>query len=191
LEDRLEHFKETVFRGKNLETAPLTWVVAEIFKSIGSPVELDDLVDMVARLLGTQDCPAESLDQNESHLRERLVASGFGEDVRLEGREMLRQFWDGVLRLPELQRNIVCLSFADDGGDDLWSLLMDAEIATAPQLAELMGLPIEELLEIKKQVPMDIASIAEYLGITRHQVSNGKFQAMQQLRKWMIDRMDD
>jgi RNA polymerase sigma factor (sigma-70 family) len=191
IEDRLEHFKETVFRGKNLKTVPLTWVVAEIFKTIGGPVELDDLVEIVAKLLGTQDCPVESLDQSESHLRERLVASGFGEDVRLEGREKLRQLWDGILRLPKLQRNIVCLSFADDGGDDLWTLLLNAEIATAPQLAELMGLPIKELLEIKKQIPMDVASIAEYLCITRHQVSNGKFKAMQQLRKWMINRMDD
>jgi hypothetical protein len=54
-----------------------------------------------------------------------------------------------------------------------------------------MGLTIEDLLEIKKRIPMDVASIAQYLGITRHQVSNGKFQAMQQLRKRMINRMDD
>ena len=51
LEDTLSNFCSTRFRSENIKQVPLTRMLAELFQWIGSPVELDELVNLIATLL--------------------------------------------------------------------------------------------------------------------------------------------
>src|SRR6266545_4732492 len=91
LEERLANFRATRFRGENIKQAPVTRVVAEVFKWTGSPVELDLLVDIVATLLEVKDHPVASLDDHAlGHMEARIADSTVHSSSRLEEQALLR-----------------------------------------------------------------------------------------------------
>jgi hypothetical protein len=98
-------------------------------------------------------------------------------------RELLRSLWAAVRRLQPKQRDTFGLSFADDGGDDLFTLLLDAEVATLPEIAATFERSLEDLIVLWQQMPMDNAGLAQELSATRQQVNKWRFRALRQLKK--------
>jgi RNA polymerase sigma factor (sigma-70 family) len=188
-EEVLERLRTTIFTSKAPQGLPLSKVAVETLKLIGQAVELDQLVQIIADFQGVKDRLPESLDAVEGGLSQRLTDATPRTDSLIEGRESLRQYWEEVKKLPTDQRNTICLSFEDESGEDLFSLLVDAGIATIPELASEFGLSSEQFDELWMRVPMlDNAELAEHLGATRQQVSLWRFRAQSRLRKWLIDR---
>jgi RNA polymerase sigma factor (sigma-70 family) len=185
----IETLRTTVFTGKAPQGLPLSKIAVETLKLIGQAVELDQLVEVVAEFQGIKDRLPESLDAIESGLSRRLKDPALRSDSLIEGRESLRQYWEEVKKLPADQRNTICLSFEDESGEDLFSLLVDAGIVTIPELAAEFGLPLEQFNELWIRIPMmDNAELAEYLGATRSQVSLWRFRGQSRLRKWLKER---
>lgn len=185
-EEIVEKLRANIFAGKNPQDLPLSKIAAETLKLIGQAVELDRLVEIIAEFQGVRDRVPESLDAVESGLSQRLVDAAPRSDLLIEGQESLRLYWEEVKRLPVDQRNTVCLSFEDESGEDLFSLLVDAGIVTIPELAAEFGLSIREFNELWIRIPMlDNAELAEYLDATRQQVSLWRFRAQARLRKWL------
>lgn len=185
----VEKLRTTIFTGKTPQGLPLSKLAAETLKLIGQAVELDQLVEIIADFQGVRDRLPESLDAIESGLSQRLTDAAPRTDSLIEGRERLRQYWEEVKKLPADQRNTICLSFEDESGEDLFSLLIDAGIVTAPELAAEFGMSSEQINELWMRIPMmDNTELAEYLGATRQQVSLWRFRAQSRLRKWLTDR---
>lgn len=183
----VERLRTKIFPSKNLREMPLSKIAAETIKLIGHAIELNRLVEIVADLQGIKDQAPESLDAVESGLSQRLPDASPRSDSLIEGRDRLRQYWEEVKKLPTGQRNTICLSFEDESGEDLFSLLVDAGIVTAPELAAEFGLSLEAFDELWMRIPMlDNTELAEYLGVTRQQVSLWRFRAQSRLRKWML-----
>lgn len=158
-------------------------MVAEIFNHVKGPIKLEPLVEILALLLEVKDHPVESLDEQDTYPDRRHIASSFRCETRLEVRETLHQLWEEVRRLPPKQRDTFCLSFADENGEDLFSLLIDAEVVTLPRLAEELGLTLDRLITLWKEMPMDNQSLAAELGATRPQINKWRYRALQQLQK--------
>lgn len=189
VDEIVEKLQTDIFAGNYPPDLPLSKVAAETLTLLGQTVALDFLVEIVALFQGIKDQPLESLDAIENGLSQQLADAAPPSDLLIEGREGLRQYWEEVKRLSTDQRNTICLSFEDEAGEDLFSLLIDAELATVPDLAAELGLSITQFNELWMRLPMvGNAELAEYLGATHQQVSLWRFRAQTRLRKWLISR---
>lgn len=183
LKDNLELFTASEFPGEIVLHISLTRLVAGVFNQVGSPVDVEDLVDVVSNLQGIKDYPMESIDDDEQHWERRLIDSNVRCDTRLEAREMLKLLWDEIRQLPQKQRDAICFSFEDASGDDLFTLLLDADVAMLPQIATEIERTLERVLILWEQMPMDSQSLAAELNTTRPQINLWRFRALKQLEK--------
>lgn len=186
LEENPEVFNQAKFLRDNVQNVPLTRLVAIVFKWVKSPIEIESLVKIVARVQGVKDHTIESLDDYESNWNQRLIDSAVRCHTHIEAREMLQRLWDEIQRLPPKQRDAFCLSFEDDSGEDLFSLLLAAGVVTLPQMACELDMSLDRLMSLWKDMPMDSQTVALVLGATRPQVNKWRFRALKQLEKQMI-----
>jgi RNA polymerase sigma factor (sigma-70 family) len=187
LDTRPQEFLSAKFSREDVRQVPLTRLAAEVFRWLDGPVEFERLVQLAALLLDVKDQPQQSLD-DEGAWAEFLTDSSFRCESRLEMRELLQLLWAAVRRLPPKQRDSFCLSFADDGGDDLFTLLTDAGITTMLEIVEAFGRPLQDLILLWQQMPMDNALVAQELNATRQQVNKWRFRALRQLEKELQPR---
>ncbi len=170
-EQRLENFRATRFRSENIKQVPITRVVAELLKWIGSPIELDVLVNLVATLLDVKDHPVESLDDKTlTSLEARIADVTVHSSSRLEEQALLRSLWQSIKELSAEQRDVFCFGFEDDSGRDLFTVLLEAEVVTFRELAEQLGRSTEAIVGLWAKLPMDDQAIAAELRTTRTQV---------------------
>jgi len=182
LEENPGGFKESVFRHENIRYLPLPRIVAEIFKWVKSPLELDQMVNILALLLEIRDYPAKSIE-TDREISERLIDRTPLCDAHLELHEAAQQLWEEIRQLPPKQRETICLSFTDENGEDLFSLLCQAEIVTLPELARGLDLPLSRLMALWKQMPMDNETLSSELNASRAQINKWRFLALAKLRK--------
>lgn len=155
-------------------------ILTEIFQQAQSPLELNQLVGLVASLAGNNDQPDESLDYDKLN---QLIVKPPAQNLRLEGRERLARLWQEVQRLPLHYRKIICLSFASKDGENLLTVLTETELATFPEVAAAIEVSLEELLGLWLQLPMDNAAIAAHLDVTKEQINKWRYRALQWLKK--------
>lgn len=192
IEEKLQNFRSARLGGENITTLPLTRVVAEVFQWIGSPIELDALVSVLATLLEVKDHPVASLDeQTLAYIESRISASTLKTDSRLEEQALLRSLWQGLRELSTEQRDVFCLGFEDHGGRDLFTVLLEAEIVTFKDLVQELGRSTEVIVALWSRMPMDDRDIAVEMKTTRGQVHKWRFRALQRLRKGLLPFSDE
>lgn len=166
----------------DVQRMSFTNLVAEVLQEAGGPVELEAMTRLLTTLLGTQDHPLESLDQEQEDTDWQPADPATNAELRLEGRATLKLLWEEIKQLPSQQRAAVCLSLTDQNGNDLFSILLEAEAVTWTQLASDLDLSQSQFIELLRQMPMDNAGVAEYLGTTRAIVNKWRWRGLQQLR---------
>ena len=166
--------------GVGIDRAQLSHLLNALFQSCGSPVRLDDLVNVVADICQVKDQPDEPLDTME-----QLAAPTLDFEMMLEQQYMLALLWKEVCELPYRQRLALLLNFKDAGGQDLVSLLPYTRTATIEQIARAIDLPLVEFLRLWNKLPLDDATIAGLLGATRQQVINLRKCARERLERRM------
>jgi RNA polymerase sigma factor (sigma-70 family) len=126
IEGTIATFRSTQFRNEGIKQVPLTRVVAELFRWVGSPVELDSLVNAVATLLDVKDFPDETIDENNVEHAEALIAENtVTTGSRLEEQALLRELWQALRELSAQQRDVFCFGFEDQSGRDLFTVLLE------------------------------------------------------------------
>jgi RNA polymerase sigma factor (sigma-70 family) len=191
IQERLENFRSTRFPRENIKQVPLTTIVAELFRWIGGPVELDVLVNIVALLLDVRDQPLESIDdETNAHLETRVADNRLSSSSRLEELDLLRGLWQALKELSAEQRDVFCFGFEDDSGQDLFTRLLEAKIVNLQELAQELGRPLETIVELWSQMPMDDGGIAAELKSTRAQVQKWRFRALGRLKKGLLPFAD-
>jgi RNA polymerase sigma factor (sigma-70 family) len=187
LEDTLANFRSTRFHNENIKQVPLTRIVAELFQWIGSPVELDELVNLVATLLDVKDLPVETIDENIlAYVEARIVDSTLSSSSRLEEQALLRSLWQAVRELSTEQRDVFFLGFEDHSGRDLFTVLLEAEVMTFRELAQELDRSSESIVGLWSKMPMDDAAIAVELKTTRAKVYKWRFRALQRLKRGLL-----
>jgi hypothetical protein len=177
-QDPFEWIQTVKLQGIGTDRAQLSSLLSALFESCGSPIKLDDLVNIVAEICREKDQPDEPLDTVLN-----LAAPALDFETVLERQHMLALLWQEVCLLPHRQRLALLLNFRDARGQDLVSLLPYTRTATIEQIAESIELPLEEFLELWNKLPMDDATIAEWLGATRQQVINLRKCARERLER--------
>ncbi len=183
LEERPGIFRDSLFANEDIQRVPLTRVVAEVFKWVESPIELNKLVSCVANLLEIKDYPVRSLETDYTDLSEYLIDPTIGCDTRLEAHETLQRLWEEIRALPPQQRDTFYLSFADENGDDLFSLLLRARVVTLPQLARELDLSVDQLMALWQEMPMNNVTLSSVLNVSRPQINKWRFRAIERLKK--------
>ncbi len=155
-------------------------VVSSIFRQADAPVELDELVNLVAEIMGVKDRPIVSL-RNEDSFADYMVAVQPGAADEFEQRERLRQLWAEICQLPHQQRVALLLNLHDRDGDIM--LFPFEGIASIRQIAEALMIPLVQFARLWQQLPLRDEMIAERLNVTRQQVVNLRKSARERLRR--------
>lgn len=160
--------------------AKLKDLLAAIFDYAGGPVAFDDLVSVVAALLRVKDEPPTSTEEAAGGVE---IASG--EDVawRVEKRIFLERLWQEVRELPRGQRAALLLNLREADGRGCLALFPATGVATLRQIADALELPAERFAELWPQLPLDDATIAGLLELTRQQVINLRKSARERLAR--------
>src|SRR6266446_124337 len=171
IESDLPIFRTTRFGREDITRVPLTNLTAELLMWIGEPIELDELVNLIAILLEVKDRPADSIDDEaKGYLESRVADTTLISDPGLDLEKLLRSLWRAVLALPKNQRDTYCFRFEDNSGEDLFTLLFQASITTRAQLAQQLGRSLDDLMRIWTAMPMTYADIANELNVPVLQV---------------------
>lgn len=184
-ENTLANFRATRFPRENIQQVPLTRIVAEVFRWLSSPVELDELVSIVATVQGVKDLPAERLHETTDFGRS-LNDTSLSTHSLLEEMAILRNLWQALRELSVEQRDVFCLGFEDERGRDLFTVLLEAEIVTFRELAQGLDRPTEEIVKLWSTMPMDNKAIAMELNTTRGQIYKWRFRALERLKKGLL-----
>jgi RNA polymerase sigma factor (sigma-70 family) len=165
---------------------PLANVASAILGWTEGPIELDDLVNIVAAWLGINEPSTEHGDTGDQYdALERLPDPRPGFETEVEQRVYLQRIWGEIQLLPARQRTALLLNLRDAQGGDCTSLFPIMAVATVRQIAEALAMPAEQLAELWNELPLDDARIAQRLGITRQQVINLRKSARERLWRRM------
>ena len=162
-------------------------LVKAIFEFVGAPVALDDLVAVVGDLLGTTDktASAEPDDQFNRVTHEIRPDTEALFTERIDKQEYLKQVWKEVRELPSEQRAAMLLNLKDREGSDITAIFISSGVATVSEMAETLGLSIEEFLDLWKTLPLSDEDIAIRLGIRIRRVGSLRQSGRRRLSRRM------
>lgn len=162
----------------------LSDLLAAIFNHLGGPLEFAALVNLVAVLRGVKDHPANSQEAEDS-LESAPDQRQPSHADRIEQRLYLQRLWLEICQLPLPHRRALLLNLraADDRG--LIILLVELQITTLHQLAEVLALEPLQFAELWRELPLEDTRIASLLKLTRQQVINLRSSARRQLASRM------
>lgn len=158
-------------------------LVSAIFNQCGAPIELDELVSLVADIWEIKDEPTAPLliDDDTGATRSGNAQSTRKLDDRIDQRSQLEKLWVEIGELPLRQRVALLLSLRDEQGRGVLTLLPLIRVASIRQIAETLAMSAEQLATLWNQLPLEDATIAQSLGVTRQQVINLRKCARQRL----------
>ena len=179
-QDPVEWIQTVGLASVGIDRAHLANLANALLQWCGSPVKLDDLVNIVADICHEKDQPDQSLDTVM-----QLAAPTLDFDIMLEQQHVLALLWQEVCDLPYRQRLALLLNLKDARGQDLVTLLPYTRMATIEQIAAAIDFPLVEFLRLWNKLPLDDATIAGMLGATRQQVINLRKCARERLERRM------
>ncbi len=186
-ESKLNLFRSTRFSQADLSQFPLPRIIAELFDWIDGPVELNTLVNSLARLLNVKDQYDEPIDSESEIVPDpRAARPSLPISSRAEETQLLRRLWELLKQLPKEQRDAYTFRFHDDDGNDLFSLLLESEIVDLRHLAGTFGRSVQEIRRLRSRMPMDGASAAAELGVLPSQVHKWRFLAAKRLKNELL-----
>ena len=168
--------KENASRAMIDRDAPAE-AIAALFAQVGRPLPLEDVIDLVATLWDITDAGRPA----ERELAEREITPL----DRIESRQYLQLLWKEIRELRGPQRAALLLNLRDDGGHNALAHLLAAGIATMPDIAAALEMPLTELAAIWNALPMGDAAVGELLFLTRQQVINLRKSARERLARRM------
>jgi hypothetical protein len=150
---------------------------------VGHPVELDELVHLVAALLGIRDLEDAALTEDRPLPAAEAGSLGAPLGSAAARGPFLGRLWSEVQLLPARQRAAFLLNLRDDAGGDLLDLFVLTRTATLADLARTLEMSRDELAGLWARLPLPDAEIAGRLAATRQQVINLRKCAKERLAR--------
>jgi RNA polymerase sigma factor (sigma-70 family) len=179
----LEAFLQKRFPGLAIERINLADLLPAVLEFSDSPIEIDELVTVIAERLGLREVQTQS--DNLRIENDRVLSSDprEGLDEAFDHRARLERVWQEVLQLPPRQRAALLLNLRDEQGESAIAMLPILRIASLHQIAEALDMSAEELAAIWNDLPLEDATLAERMGATRQQIINLRKCARQRLAR--------
>ena len=169
--DNPETATEGLASGGDIQSMEMAYLLAAIFKDVGEPIRLNDVVNVVSDIRRINDVPAASFEDNGARLGSRLPDSKARIDLVLEMRDPLVRYWRWARELPRDAFLVSLLYGRDSAGEDVISLLLDAKVTTKTEVAGLLGMTREQFRDLRfNRLPLDNKEISKELGIKLEQV---------------------
>lgn len=179
-------FSRAALKAQDPVRMRLDELLAAVFDWVGEPVELDDLMSVLASLRGVRDGQEQlgHTEEEEGNWEERLIDDRvkFADEVTL--RLYLQHVWELICQLPVRQRMALLLNLKDENGDCLTMQFPILRIASIRQIAGVLELTPDQFAELWHDLPLEDARIAALLGIERQQVINLRKSARERLARW-------
>ncbi|HEU4752348.1 MAG TPA: hypothetical protein VFU47_04495 [Armatimonadota bacterium] len=179
---------EQAFPGQDPKHANPGELVAALFNWTAGPVELDDLVNVVAQLWEVRDAvepPPEPRGEESADPYRNLADPRPAVETEAEQRAYLQALWAEIRQLPPRQCAALLLNLRDAQGRGVIALLPILRIATIREIAAALGFAAERFAELWNELPVEDNAIAELLGCTRQQVINLRKVARERLGRRM------
>lgn len=173
--------------GVDARRMSLTELVPLVFAELNAPVELDELVSLIAELQEIKDKPAQAEDDaaESNYEHEQMPDTRRHVADEVEQQLYLKRLWEEIVQLPVRQRAALLLNLRDGQGRDVMFLLPLTGVASIRQIAAALEMPAAELAALWNDLPLDDASIAARLSLTRQQVINLRKSARERLARRM------
>jgi hypothetical protein len=187
-ESDLDGFLRSLDPGKSASQMSLGELTRSFLFWRGRPVQLDELVGIVAELHDIQEpqqvtAQSEDIEGGGLSICELLPDPGLNVLATLEQRSHLELLWKEIGLLPQRQRVALLLNLRDAQAGDALILFTLAGIASMRCIAEAIEMPSQELAELWNKLPLEDIAIAGLLGITRQQVINLRKSARERLAR--------
>ncbi len=177
------------FRRTYTDSSRLSTLVLEILRWSEGPVELDNLVFLVATVQGIKDQPAESID--DLVLPDRVSDSAQRRlEEALATAQILGGIWEDACRLPGDQRRVFILMSSDHLGESLVHRLLRSRIVRLSDLCDGLGLTADGLLEIWNDLPMNAAAIAGFMQTTPTMIAKWRHRAGSKMKSCRASRVN-
>lgn len=179
-------FEQCLYDTPNLRQLPPRALLDVLFSLSGRPIELEELVGLVARIWGIKDLHRlESTAEDDVEVWTRLPDPRENVAAKVERRMYLAALWKEILELRPMQRAALLLNLHDTSGQDMLPLFMLVDVARLSEIAVSLDMTMQEFAELWDTLPLDDATIAKRMGITRQQVINLRKSARERLARRM------
>jgi RNA polymerase sigma factor (sigma-70 family) len=170
----------------NLRQLPPRALIQALFTLCGRPVELDELVGVAGDIWGIQDLRRiESHEATDGEIWNRLPDPRVNVAMLVERRMYLAALWKEIGELRPRQRAALLLNLHDAGGQDMLPLFVLVDVARFSEIASALDMTMEELADLWDDLPLEDATIAQRMGLTRQQVINLRKSARERLARRM------
>jgi DNA-directed RNA polymerase specialized sigma24 family protein len=178
--------QESLYEKPNLRQLPPRALIQALFSLSGRPIELDELVGVAANIWGIKDLQRiESSEENDGEVWNTLPDPHVNVALLVERRMHLAALWKEICELRPLQRAALLLNLHDAGGQDMLPLFVLVDVARFSGIASSLDMTMQELAELWDDLPLDDATIAQRMGLTRQQVINLRKSARERLARRM------
>ena len=159
--------------------AALPDLIFGILEKANSPLKINEMTTIVARLWAVEDLGNVSLDgfQENGFSAKKNRRNDF--EMRFE----LAQIWDEIRELPVNQRIALLYNLRDEAGREMLLMFFNAKIASLRKIGEAMNLSPQECAKILPLLPLNDQTIAEKMNLTARQVANLRKVARENLRR--------
>ena len=184
----LERIRREAYKRADLRRLPLPNLLEFLFRLSDDPFELDELVGLVADLCGVYDLQRVADSEDSADMLESLPDQRVDVATLVERRMYLSALWEEICQLRCRQRAALLLNLHDSSGQDMLPLLVLVGTVSLRDVAGSLAIPMDEFLELWNRLPLDDATIAERLNVTRQQVINLRKSARERLARRMARR---
>jgi RNA polymerase sigma factor (sigma-70 family) len=161
-------------------------MLANIFNKAENPIELDDLVNLVADLSGVKDqADQPEVGDEETGNFPELADPRARIEEEIDQRNYFKKLWLEISQLRPMQCAALLLNLKDDKGRGVIVLFSLLGIATLDEIAQALAMPADRFAKLWNELPIEDSAIAELLGITRQQVINLRKSARERLGRRM------
>jgi RNA polymerase sigma factor (sigma-70 family) len=177
-------------KGSNTEIGKFTLVelvpfslyrqVSHLFYWCDGPMELENLVHIIARIQGIKDYPSESLNE-EGIFNQHISCSPGQYSENVETKELLYKLWINSCKLPYNQRRTIILTSYDHTGESLLHRLLREQIVTITQIYRGLKMTREELISIWEKLPLDTSTAAVEFGTSTGMIAKWRHRALKKL----------
>jgi hypothetical protein len=186
LRDNPQAFAKAALPGENVQRMNLPHLMAAIFDYMGSPIELDDLVNAVAELQDIKDLrpqsPAEDDDNGKGLSLEDLPSADPTPFDEVEWAQNLEWLWQQMLKLPLDQRRAFVLNA------EFIHELPPTGVASIRDIAAALEVPHEKLYAVWGDIPLDDNAIAQHFSMTRASIPVWRMRARERLGRSLAER---
>jgi hypothetical protein len=185
-EAALETVRRKAYGRADLRKMPPASLLEVLFLLSNQPVEMEQLVGLVAEVWGVHESRRiEGAEQDSGEVWKSIPDPRSDTAAVVERRMYLAKLWEEICELRPTQRAALLLNLRERSGQDMLPMLVMVGVASLREIAQSLDMPLTALQDMWDDLPLDDMAIAQRLGVTRQQVINLRKSARERLARRM------